>query len=192
DDLVQALQSGAGMVLLNATKNNLERIAKQRFSPPQLKKLGFSLPVVISEKDVPYFRAAVMWFIKKGFLLWEINNWGHFDLTGQGRGVRLVAGSRLNLRNSAAFAQAVELGCRRSVVSLEITKEELKELAHKRFSAGLVLTVYCRPPLFTSRLTPALHNDRPFLSPRNEVYHVIRKAGCVEIFADLPVSWLEQ
>ena len=134
------------MVLLSATKNNLERIAKQRFSPSQMKKFGFSLPALIFERDIEYFRAAVRWFIKKGFLLWEINNWGHFDLTGQGRGMRLVAGSRLNLRNSAAFAQAEELGCRRSVVSLEITKEELKELAQKRFSAGLVLTVYCRPP----------------------------------------------
>src|SRR5208337_3521395 len=163
DDLVQALQSGAGMVLLNATKNNLERIAKQRFSPPQLKKLGFSLPVVISEKDVPYFRAAVGWFINKGFLLWEINNWGHFDLTGQGRGVRLIAGSRLNLRNSAAIAQAAELGCLWSVLSLETTKEELMELAHTRFSSGLVLTVYCRPPLFTSSLVPDLSEEKPFL-----------------------------
>jgi U32 family peptidase len=192
NDLVEALKSSAAMVLLSATKNNLERIAKQRFSPSQMKRLGFSLPPLISEGDIEYFRAAVMWFIKNGFLLWEINNWGHFDLTGQGRGVRLVAGSRLNLRNSAAFAQAVELGCRWSVVSLEITKEELKELAHKRFSAGLVLTVYCRPPLFTSRLIPTLHEDRPFLSPRKEVYHLIRKAGSVEIYADRPVSLLEQ
>ncbi len=192
NDLVQALRSSAAMVLLGATANNLERIAKQRFSPSQMKKLGFSLPPVISEKDIEYFRAAVRWFIKNGFLLWEINNWGHFDLTGQGRGVRLVAGSRLNLRNSAAFAQAVELGCRWSVVSLEITKEELKELAQKKFSAGLVLTVYCRPPLFTSRLVPTLHQDRPFLSPRNEVYHLVKEAGRAEIYADMPVSWLEQ
>jgi putative protease len=192
NDLAQALHSSAAIVLLSATGNNLERIAKQRFSPSQMQRLGFSLPPVISEKDIEYFRAAVRWFIKKGFLLWEINNWGHFDLTGQGRGVRLVAGSRLNLRNSAAFAQAVELGCRWSVVSLEITKEELKEFAQKRFSAGLVLTVYCRPPLFTSRLVPTLHQDRPFLSPRNEVYHMIKKTGRVEIYADLPVSWLEQ
>jgi putative protease len=192
NDLAQALRSPAAMVLLSATANNLERIAKQRFSPSQMKKLGLSLPPVISEKDLEYFRAAVRWFIKNGFLLWEINNWGHFDLTGQGRGVRLVAGSRLNLRNSAAFAQAAELGCRQCVVSLEITKEELKELAQKRFSAGLILTVYCRPPLFTSRLVPTLHQDRPFLSPRNEVYHLIQKPGRAEIYADLPVSWLEQ
>ncbi len=192
NDLAEALRSSAAMVLLSATANNLERIAKQKFSPSQMKKFGFSLPAVIFEKEIEYFRAAVGWFIKKGFLLWEINNWGHFDLTGQGRGVRLVAGSRLNLRNSAAFAQAEELGCRQSVVSLEITKEELKELAQKRFSAGLVLTVYCRPPLFTSRLVPTLHEDRPFLSPRNDVYHMIKKTGRVEIYADMPVSWLEQ
>ncbi|MGA3113597.1 MAG: peptidase U32 family protein [Syntrophobacteraceae bacterium] len=191
NDLVEALKSSAAMVLLSATKNNLERIAKQRFSPSQMKKLGFSLPPLIFERDIEYFRAAVMWFVKKGFLLWEINNWGHFDLTGQGRGVRLVAGSRLNLRNSAAFARAVELGCRWSVVSLEVTREELKELAQKKFSAGLVLTVYCRPPLFTSRLIPALHEDRPFLSPRKEVYHLIKKAGGVEIYADRPVSLFE-
>ena len=193
DDLVDALRSSAGMVLLSATKNNLERIAKQRFSPPQMKKLGFSLPALISEKrDLQYYRAAVAWFINKGFLLWEINNWGHFDLTGQGRGVRLVAGSRLNLRNSAAIAQAAELGCSWSVLSLETTKEELRELALNRFSSRVVLAVYCWPPLFTSRLALDLSEDRPFLSARNEAYHLIKQSGRTEIYADRPMSWLDQ
>ncbi len=193
DDLVQALRSSAGMVLLSATKNNLERLAKQRFSPPQMKKLGFSLPALISEnRDLQYYRAAVRWFINKGFLLWEINNWGHFDLTGQGNGVRLVAGSRLNLRNSAAIAQAAELGCSWSVLSLETTKEELRELALNRFGSRVVLTVYCWPPLFISRLAPDLSVDRPFLSARDEAYHIIKQAGRTEIYADRPVSWLDQ
>jgi putative protease len=194
DDLVRALKSSAAMVLVSATRNNLERIAKQRFSPPQMKKLGFSLPAIIPEKDIEYFRAAVAWFIGKDFLLWEINNWGHFDLTKQGRAgaVRLVAGAGLNLRNSAAFAQAVELGCRLSVLSYETTKEELEELAHKKFRTRLVIAVYCRPPLFTSRLVPAIQKDRPFFSPRNEAYHMVTKAGRTEIYADRPVSWLEQ
>ena len=193
DDLVQALRSSAAMVLLSATKSNLERIAKQRFSPPQLKKLGFSLPALISEnRDLQYFRAAVRWFINKGFLLWEVNNWGHFDLIGQGNGMRLVAGSRLNLRNSAAIAQAAELGCSWSVLSIETTKEELRELALNRFNSRVVLTVYCWPPLFTSRLAPDLSLDRPFLSARNEAYHLIKQAGRTEIYGDRPVSWLDQ
>ncbi len=65
--LAPALRSSAAMVLVSATKNNLERIAKQRFSSSQMKKLGFSLPTVIPERDIEYFRAAVMWFIKRVF-----------------------------------------------------------------------------------------------------------------------------
>ncbi len=80
----------------------------------------------------------------------------------------------------------------RSLFPLKSPKEELKELAQKRFSARLVITVYCQPPLFTSRLIPTLYEDRPFLSPRNEVYRLVKKAGLVEIYADMPVSWLEQ
>lgn len=193
NDLVEALRSSAGIVLLNASKNNLERIAKQRFSPAQMKKLGFSLPWIISEKkDLDYYKAAVRWFINKGFLLWEVNNWGHFDLTGEGRGVHLIAGSRLNLRNSAAFAQAADLGCLWSVLSMEVTKEELLELAQERPDNRLVITVYCWPPLFTSTLIPAGEGERPFVSARNEVYQPIKRAGHVEIYADRPVSWFEQ
>jgi putative protease len=193
NDLVEALRSSAGMVLLNASKNNLERIARQRFSPTQMKKLGFSLPAIISEKkDLDYFKAAVRWFINKGFLLWEVNNWGHFDLMGEGRAVHLIAGSRLNLRNSAALAEAAELGCLWSVLSLEVTKEELRELAQQISGNRLVITVYCWPPLFTSALVPVADGERPFVSARNEVYQPVKKAGQVEIYADRPVSWFEQ
>ncbi|HYA42352.1 MAG TPA: peptidase U32 family protein [Syntrophobacteraceae bacterium] len=191
-DLLRGLQSPAAMVFLRAARNNLEHIARQKFSPARLQRLGLSLPAVIAQKDVEYFRAAVGWFISKGFHLWEINNWGHFDLTGQDREVRLVAGSKLNLRNSAAFAQAVELGCRWIVVSIETTREELKELAETKNRTAFVLTVYCWPPLFTSRLMPALHTDRPFLSARNEAWSLATTAGRTEIYADRPVSWLEQ
>jgi putative protease len=192
NDLVKALQSSASMVLMSATRNNLERIARQKFSPSQMQKLGFSLPAIIPESEIQYFRAAVGWFIKKGFLLWEINNWGHFDLAGTAKGIRLIAGSRLNLRNSAAFAQALVSGCRWSVVCVEATNEELKALAEKRFVSGLVVMVYCWPPLFTSRLIPTLDMNRPFLSARHEVYQLTTKAGRAEIYADRPVSWLEQ
>ncbi len=190
-DLGQAMQSSAAMVFLDATKANLERIAKQRFSASLMKKVGFSLPPVLLEKDMDYFRAAVGWFIKKGFLLWELNNWGHFDLVGKGRGLRLVAGSRLNLRNSAAFAQAFDMGCESAVLSLEVTREELAALAALKLRSRLAVTVYSFPPLFTSCLVPPVYTERPLLSPRKEVYYATTKAGRAEIYADRPVSWFE-
>jgi putative protease len=190
-EVVEALQSSASMVFLAATRQNLERIAKQRFSPYQMKKFGFSLPSILLEKDIEYYRAAVSWFIKKGFLLWELNNWAHFDFVGKGTPLRLVAGARLNLRNSAAFAQVIEMGCESAVLSLEITKVELEQLAATRFASRLVLTVYCRPPLFTSCLVPPIYMDRPMISPRKELYYPATKAGRTEIFADRPISWFE-
>lgn len=191
-DLNQALRSSASTVFLEASANNLERIAKLKFTPPQMKKVGFSLPPILFEKEIDYYRAAVAWFIKKGFQLWEINNWAHFDLTGQGRGVRLVAGSKLNLRNSAAISQVFDMGCESAVLSLETTKTELEQLAGKKLRSRLAVTLYCWPPLFTSCLVPPVSMDRPLLSPRKEVYHPTTKAGRTEIYADRPVSWFEQ
>ncbi|MHC1726940.1 MAG: U32 family peptidase [Syntrophobacteraceae bacterium] len=193
NDIVKALQSTAGMVLITATRNNLERIAKQRFSPPQMRKLGFSLPPILTEsKDIEYFRAAVKWFMSKGFMLWELNNWGHFDLLGEGKGLRLIAGSRLNLRNGAAFAEAVRLGCRWSVFSLEATREELQQLHQDGLSSGVVVPVYSWPALLTSRLVPDLAEEKPFLTPRKDIYYVVKHSGLASIYADRPVSWLEQ
>ncbi len=191
-DLVEALQSSASSVFLRATRHNLERIARQRFSTFQRKKLGLSLPPVMMEKDSEYFRAAVEWFINQGFALWEINNWGHFDLVGKTRGLRLVAGARLNLRNSAAFEQVFEMGCESAVFSLETTKVELQEAAGQKLRSRLAVTVYCRPPLFTSCLVPPIYMDRALVSPRKEVYYPTAQAGRAEIYADRPVSWLEQ
>ena len=192
-DIVKSLQSSAGMVLVAATRNNLERVAKQRFSPQQLKKLGFSLPPILNEsKDIEYFRAALGWFVKKGFTLWEMNNWGHFDLFLEGKGLRLIAGPRLNLRNSAALAEASRLGCRLSVLSFESTRAELVEMQREGLQSSVVLPVYSWPALFTSRLAPGLAEEKPFLTARNDVYYVVKRTGLTSIYADRPISWLEQ
>lgn len=213
NDLVKALQSPAAMVLVSATRTNLERIAKQRFSPPQLRKLGFSLPALISEdKDLEYYRAAVTWFLNKGFRLWEVNNWGHFDLLKERKDferknpdhkepergnlerkdLRIIAGARLNLRNNAALAQVHEMGCGWSVLSLEITREEIQTLAHDALAWNPVISVYSWPPVFISRLVPNLLEEKPFLTPRNEIHYLKRQAGNGYIYADRPISWCEQ
>jgi putative protease len=193
NELVKALQSTAGTVLLTATRTNLERIARQRFSPLQMRKLGLSLPLLISEdKDIEYYRAALTWFMGKGFRLWEINNWGHFDLLKEGRDLRIIAGARLNLRNSAALAQVHDMGCRWSVLSLEATREELQILAREALGWNPVVTLYSWPPLFISRLIPNLAEEKPFLTPRNEAYHLKKQAGNGYIYADRPISLCEQ
>jgi len=198
NELVKALQSSAGMVLVSASRSNLERIAKQRFSPLQMGKIGFSLPPLLSEdKDLEYYRAAVKWFMAKGFRLWEVNNWGHFDLLKRGKdtggkSLRIIAGARLNLRNSAALAQVHEMGCGWSVLSLEITGEEMQLLSHEALGWNPVITLYSWPPLFISRLIPNLAEEKPFLTPRNELYHLKKQAGNGFIYADRPINLCER
>ena len=193
DDLVKALQSPASTVLLHAGRTNLERVAKQRFSPQQMRKLGFSLPALLSEsKDMEYYRAAIKWFIGKGFRLWEVNNWGHFALLGEDKDLRRIAGSGLHLRNGAALAETTSLGCGWSVISLETTKEELIRLANDRHGAGSIICVYCWPPLFTSRLIPNLAEEKPFFTARNDAYIFKKQGGHALIYADRPISWLDE
>lgn len=193
NDVVKGLQSQAAMVFLTATRANLERIARQRFSAVQMKKLGLSLPPLISEdKDLEYYKAAVAWFLNKGFGVWEVNNWGHFDLLQKGKDLRLVAGARLNLRNDAALAQSSALGCGRMVLSLEITQDELKMIGAGPFGLKTIVTLYCRPPLFISRLLPDLAEEKPFFTARNDAYYLRKQAGNVFIYADRPVNWFDQ
>ena len=192
-DIVAALQSPAGVVLLSGTRNNLERLAKQRFSPVQMRKIGIALPALLSEeKDLEYYRAAVKWFISKGFLVWEMNNWAHFDFVGQGADLRIIAGSRLNLRNAASLAEVTELGCRWKVLSLEVTKEELERLGQDGFGRHVIVPVFGWPPLFVSRLAPNLSEEKPFLTARGDAYFYKKQAGHSLIYADRPVSWLDR
>lgn len=193
NELVEALQSEAGIVLLTATRANLERIARQRFSVPQRKKLGLSLPALLTEdKDMEYYRAAVGWFLGKGFRTWEINNWGHLDLLEKGQNLRLIAGARMNIRNVAAVGQAFESGCNWGVLSVEMTKDELAVLAAEPQRSKLVVAVHSWPALFVSRIAPALAEDRPFFTARGEGYHLQKHAGITFIYADRPVDWCAQ
>ena len=114
--------------MLTASRPNLERLARQRLSADRKKRLVWSLPPLIAEKDDQYYRLAVRWFCERDFRAWELNNWGHFDWFDNRRGLNLFSGYRFNVRNFAAMAELAQAGCRWTTLSLEITREELQLL----------------------------------------------------------------
>lgn len=191
-DFTRALQTQAQLVTLVASKSNLERIAKQRLNPAQRRRLVWSLPPVLFEKDLHYYRLAVKWFIEKGYVSWEVNNWGNFDLFKERDGLNLTAGFRFNSRNDASIAALADEGCRRVVLSLEITREELERLSRSPLSAVPVVPVHAWPPLFTSRLVPRLSEEKPFRTPRKENYFFRKKWGYSHIYADQPMNWFDK
>jgi putative protease len=191
-DFLQACQSEAQRIMLAATRRNLERLAKQRLIPAQKARLIWSLPALIAEKETRYYKAAVEWYLEKGFLSWEVNNWGHLDFFSNRERANLISGHRFNIRNSAAMAALYEAGCGWSVLSLEITKNELEFLARSPSGTAPVVTIYAWPPLFISRLAPKLKEEKPVLTGRNEVLLYRRRQGRSCIYADRPMDWCGQ
>ena len=190
--LGRAMASPAQKVWLTATRENLEKMAKRRLHEAQKERFGWALPPVLFEKDEDYYRKAVAWYLARGYRSWEVNNWGHLDWFFPEAKAALTAGSRMNIRNKAAMAALAELGCRWTVLSWEITRDELRELITDPVPTIPVVAVYGRPPLFLSRIHPPILEDRPVKTPRGETY-VYRKDGpLAALYADRPCNWFEK
>jgi putative protease len=177
--------------MLTATRPNLERLAKQRLSGVQKSRFAWSLPPLITDKNDQYYRLAVRWFCERDFNAWELNNWGQFDYFENRVGLTLVSGCRFNVRNLAALAELAEAGCRGTVLSLEITREELQILGPSPLGTIPIVSLYSWPPLFTSRLVPGLAEHKPFRTPREETYFYEKRGENALIYADRPVNWLD-
>lgn len=191
-ELAAAFRSPANWVALTATRSNLEKLARKRLIPAQKSRLVWSIPPLVSEKELDYYRPAIDWYRNKGFLTWELNNWGQFDFFSDNSGLRLIAGFRFNLRNPAALAAVAEAGCQWSVMSLEITQEELRIVGREPTATLPIVTVYAWPPLFSSRLIPKLLEGKAFVTPRKENYFYRKSSEYSFIYADRPVNWMEK
>jgi U32 family peptidase len=189
-ELTRGFQSPADWVVLTATRDNLERIARQRLIPAQKNRLIWSLPLLLAEKELDYYRLALDWYLDKGFRTWEVNNWGHFDLFKDREKLNLIAGCRFNARNTASLAALAQTGCQWSVLSLEITRQELRSIVASPLASIPVISVYAWPPLFTSRLIPKLYEEKPFRTARKEEYFFRKRGAHSLIYADRPVNWL--
>lgn len=191
-DLIKALRSPADRVLLTANRSNLEMLARRKLIPAHKSRFGWSLPPLMLEKEIDYYRAAIGWYQGKGFRTWELNNWGHFELLEHDDRLQLIAGFRFNLRNAAALAQMHQAGCRSAVLSLEATYAELQQIGREKSGCIPIVTVYAWPPLFISRLIPRLNEEKVLVSPRQELYHYRKSADYTCIYADRPLNWMEQ
>ncbi|MDY0041110.1 MAG: peptidase U32 family protein [Desulforhabdus sp.] len=191
-DLTAAFQSPANQVFLTASRANLEKLARRRLIPAQKSRLVWSIPPLISEKELDYYRPAIDWYRSKGFRTWEVNNWGQFELFPDAGRMRLIAGYRFNLRNPAALAAMAEAGCQWSVMSLEITNEEARIIGRGPTATLPIITVYAWPPLFSSRLIPKLLEGKAFTTPRREHYFYRKRSEYAFIYADRPVNWMEK
>lgn len=192
---------------------------QQKRLVPYQRRLVWALPPVILEDDLAFYQEAINRLRGNGFNTWQLGHIGQClffaptpcpqpgqeeqaeHRTGkkgqQGRratGRPLLFGdSTLNVLNSLSLKTLAALGLSSGQVAMETDRLNLFALfAHKTaLSAGM--TVYARPPLFTSRLASDFFKfDTPLLSPKGEVIYLRQRWGQTLAVADEPFSLLPQ
>ncbi|HVO85102.1 MAG TPA: peptidase U32 family protein [Syntrophobacteria bacterium] len=142
-----ALQAGCQGVLLQATPETLRRLPPS----PHQEPVWLTLPPVIHERELPMYREQVRRHQELGHNRWVVANWGHFPLFDRPPEM-LLADLTFNVLNSQSAVLLHELGCQGMILSLENDRTNLQHLVRRVRGLNPLLTIYGRPPLFTSRL----------------------------------------
>jgi len=186
--LSEAFKLPVDYVILLASKENLEKISKRRFSRDQFEKFGWFLPPIILEKDIEYYRGAINWYLELGFTYWWINNWAHFKFF-ENRNVKLVADSGFNVCNNVELWVFRNWGCRAAVLSWEMSKGEIRKLVKSKPPLPVYLTLYGYPPIFVSRVLPPVKTSRISLEgDKRSAFKVTNREGICVITPTWPVN----
>lgn len=194
--LPAAFHSPARWVMLTATLQNLEALARMRIIEAQRRRLILSIPapVVGWTEKMKVYEKAVGWFLSRGFSLWEINNISHLEIlrkvSGSEHKIGILGGARLNVRNPAALAFWANEGCFAVTLSPDMTKEEFNEFVKYPMPAIPMVVVYSWMPLMVSLLEPGLMEDKPFSTEKGDRYYYLRRGGLNFIYSDRPISLL--
>ncbi len=164
-------------------------------------KMMWALPPIILQAEVAFYQEAIGRLAREGFLTWQIGHIGQLllfeekakEASGGSQRVRFViAGDyTMNVLNSLSLRTLFDFGVQQAQVAIETDKENLRKLCGHRAQFHHGLTVYGLPPLFTARaMADFFQYDRPFVSPKKEVF-ILRKAQNLTLaFADRPFSLL--
>jgi putative protease len=146
-----AIDSGADWILLQATKSNLNSLSGRKMSPGKKSRLFWSLPAIIHQKDLEFYREQIGMLQQRGHNRWLVANWAHFRLFARPPDV-IIADYTFNVLNSHAAFLLNEMGCQRVILSLENDRNNLIKLAPAMQRLIPLATVFGWPTLFTSRL----------------------------------------
>jgi putative protease len=142
-----ALETGVQGIFLQASQKALRRHPPR----PGKERIYWALPALIQEGELSFYRDQVGRWQEMGYSRWVVGNWAHFPLFSRPPEV-LIADVTFNVLNSQAAFLLHETGCQAVILSLENDRANLRDLLPAIQALNPLLTVYARPPVFTSRL----------------------------------------
>jgi len=183
---------------------------------PHDRRLVWALPPVILEDDLVFYQEAVNRLRGNGYSTWQVGHAGQLLLFapagerpeepgrlrpgkggGQGRPgtqrLLLFADATLNVLNSLSLKVLAGLGFAGGQLAMETDRRNLFDFFGHATVIPAGMTVYARPPLFTSRLSSDFFKyDVPLLSPKGEVIFLRQRWGQTLALAEEPFSLLPQ
>ncbi|MFH1138484.1 MAG: peptidase U32 family protein [Pseudomonadota bacterium] len=179
-------------IILPVTTPNVRRMASLK------KRLGRVFFQVIWSLPPAFFHPArlardVAQLKRMGVSTFMISNLGHLPLVRGAADDRRSQGAifadyRLNCLNSWSEAMLADLGVEGTTICLETDEENFKAMSARPGPTKRLFYLFGRPPLFTSRFTPAgLKDNLPLESPRGERFRVRTDQDIFQVFSERPV-----
>ena len=194
-------------VLLELDKRNVEQFFQMRQrSKPWYASLVWTLPHVLHEEQLPWYREAVRQLRLKGANCFQISHIGQMALFADveqslaDATLEIYGDYSCNVLNSATLRMYAASGLSGVQFSIETDRATLAAaLTHfsrpgylqgkERMRVGLY--VHGRPPLFTARLdAPHFQGQRTFASPRGERFYLDRRDTTLYAFSHTTFSLL--
>ena len=186
-----ALDSGADWILLQATKSNLNSLSKGKMAFSKRSRLFWSLPAIIHQKDLEFYREQVGILQQTGHNQWLVANWAHFRLFSRPPNA-IIADYTFNVLNSHAALLLNDMGCQRVILSLENDQDNLRKLAPAIQRLTPLATVYGWPSLFTSRLEVKPREGSVLWGSKRNRLQPSRQAEITSVRSARPLCLFEQ
>ncbi|MDR1486719.1 MAG: U32 family peptidase [Deltaproteobacteria bacterium] len=169
DDIQEMLKFRPKKIILPLTSENSKELAKhkKRFSP--FTDFVWSLPPISFHRSSEKIRKETIKLIDAGVRDFIISNIGQIAFLERLRtGLRLYGDHRLSVLNHLSGQCLYEMGLTGVTFSIECDQESFIRLSQAHFSGGVLLYLYGRPALFTSRYRPPSLKRGPITSPHGE------------------------
>jgi hypothetical protein len=170
-DLDEILKFRPARVILPLSAENVKELSKQRKRYGHLSDFVWSLPPLTLGRSQEKIRKEAAKLVEAGARDFLIANLGQAALLDRLKpGLKIWGDHRLGVLNHLASQSLSELGLSGVTLSLEADLDTCQRLAQADLGGGVLMYLYGRPGLFTSRHRPPSLRRGPVVSQRGEKF----------------------